>query len=219
MIEEIIKELVDKINLKKYLWIFFILIINIIVIAGILYINNEKEDNYETDNYTSFIESSENNNEIELKNDEKIIVHITGEVNNPGVYELNIDSRISDVIECAGGMTSDANLDKVNLAYKLSDGQKIKIPSIKNEKDENNIIIDEENEIIEDSYSKDKRVNINTALKSELMSISGIGESTAQKIIEYRTDNGRYNTIEDIKNVSGIGDSKYNQIKDYIKVQ
>ena len=64
-----------------------------------------------------------------------------------------------------------------------------------------------------------EKININTASKSELTSLSGIGESTAQKIIDYRSENGNYKSIEDIKKVSGIGDNKYNQIKDYIKVK
>ena len=223
MFEKIVKNLLEKNNLHKTIIIGIVIIINTILIIGIIYIINKKEndiDDYSEDLYIniSIIDNSTDTNEIE-ENTEKIIIYITGEVNNPGVYELDLDSRITDAIEKAGGVTANANLENVNLAYKLSDGQKIKIPSIKDENNGNNIIANDEDVNIQDMNNKNEKININTASKSELTSLSGIGESTAQKIIDYRNENGNYKSIEDIKKVSGIGDSKYNQIKDYIKVK
>ncbi len=223
MFEKIVKNLLEKNNLYKTIIIGIVLIINTLLIIGIIYIINKNEndiDDYSEELYinNSIIDNSTDTNEIE-ENTEKIIIYITGEVNNPGVYELDLDSRITDAIEKAGGITANANLENVNLAYKLSDGQKIKIPSIKDENNGNNIIANDEEVIIQDMNNNTEKININTASKSELTSLSGIGESTAQKIIDYRSENGNYKSIEDIKKVSGIGDNKYNQIKDYIKVK
>lgn len=127
----------------------------------------------------------------------------------------------------AGGSLEDADLAKVNLAYTILDGQKIYIPKIGeliNSQDEfseyislgfgNNDLIDDENGIT----SGGKKVNINTAKQTELETLPGIGPSTAQKIIDYRTKNGKFQSIEDIQNVKGIGDGKFEEIKDIICV-
>lgn len=132
-----------------------------------------------------------------------------------------------EAIEAAGGELEDADLSKVNLAYTLSDGQKIYIPKIGeiiNEESEaieyvtsdfgNNVLIEEDN----NTESGGGKVNINTANQTELETLTGIGPSTAQKIIEYRNQNGKFGTIEDIQNVSGIGDSKFENIKNHICV-
>ena len=144
MFEKIVKNLLEKNNLYKTIIIGIVLIINTLLIIGIIYIINKNEndiDDYSEELYinNSIIDNSTDTNEIE-ENTEKIIIYITGEVNNPGVYELDLDSRITDAIEKAGGITANANLENVNLAYKLSDGQKIKIPSIKDENNGNNIL-------------------------------------------------------------------------------
>ncbi|MCI8832649.1 MAG: hypothetical protein HFJ19_00340 [Clostridia bacterium] len=143
-------------------------------------------------------------------------------VEKEGIVRIREGSRIIDAIEAAGGMSDEINLDMINLAYTLKDGQKIYVPKIsdaervfKEGEDSNIVIVDKGTE--KDSSSSTK-ININTANISQLESISGIGESTANKIIEYREKNGKFKTIEDIKNVSGIGEIKYENIKDYICV-
>ena len=141
--------------------------------------------------------------------DDSIKVHITGEINNPGLIELTSGDRILDAIEKAGGVTDMADTSKVNLAYILSDGEKIYIPSINDEDDV---------EFIEGSTTNSK-VNINTATLEQLQTLNGVGESIAQSIIAYREENGKFSSIEEIKNVSGIGDSKFEKIKDYITVK
>lgn len=151
--------------------------------------------------------------------DEEIIVHITGEVANEGIIKIKKDSRLADVIEEAGGTTEEADLSKVNLAYQIKDGQKIYIPNI-NDKEIQEYITEEAGDsiIIEQKESKSK-VNINTATQTELETLSGIGPSTALKIINYREENGKFKKIEDIKNVPGIGESKFENIKEEICIK
>lgn len=151
---------------------------------------------------------------------EKIKVHITGEVIEEGIVLLNEGDRIEDAIYKAGGLTKDADLSKVNLAYELQDAQKVYIPSLNEEVEE---YIDESagESVIEDEGVSGKRggkVNLNTATTEELQTISGIGKSTADKIISYRNLNGKFKSIEDLKNVSGIGEKKFEDIKNYITV-
>ena len=151
-----------------------------------------------------------------------IFIDIGGEVINPGLYELNEKARVNDAIIAAGGTTDKADLTEINLAYVLSDALKITIPKKEEGQKENS----KKNASISSSLMTPKAdvsqvsglVNINTATKNQLKNLEGIGDSTAQKIIDYRTQNGQFNKIEDIKKVSGIGESKYQQIKDNISV-
>lgn len=151
--------------------------------------------------------------------DEEIIVHIIGEVANEGIIKIKKDSRLVDVIEKAGGTTEEADLSKVNLAYQVKDGQKIYIPNI-NDKEIQEYITEEPGDsiIIEGKENKSK-VNINTATQTELETLSGIGPSTAVKIINYRKENGEFKQIEDIKNIPGIGEAKFENIKEEICVK
>lgn len=150
--------------------------------------------------------------------EEEIIVHITGAVNNPGIVRTKEGARIADIIELAGGELESADTSEINLAYKVQDGEKIYIPT-KGENKENLIYITTEAGNNPISKSEDnKKVNINTASQEELDTLQGIGPSTATKIIEYREKNGKFKTIEEIKNVTGIGDSKFEAIKENISV-
>lgn len=187
-----------------------IVIFAIIVIAVAIVIMKNRTD--ETNNYNLSYENvvaTVDNAETEEIKDETIKVHVTGEVNNPGLIELNSGDRISDAIAKSGGTTSLADLSKVNLAYILSDGEKIYIPSLNDEEDVQYIV----------SSAGISKVNINTATSEQLQTLSGVGESTALSIIDYREKNGKFSSIEDIKNVSGIGDSKFEKIKDSICVK
>ena len=164
------------------------------------------------------IEQIIENDETEIT-EENIKVYITGEVQKEGVIELEIGSRIADAIEMAGGLTEYANIKNVNLAYELQDGQKIYIPN-KNEKDVENIeIIDDGSDGIVNNEEKGQTININNADVNELQNLPGVGESTAQAIIRYREENGKFKRVEDLKQVSGIGDSKYAMIKDNVKIK
>ena len=135
-------------------------------------------------------------------------------------------SRIEDAIESAGGLTENADITKVNLAYVVEDGTKIKIPSASEEDIGDEDIIDSksgDNIIIEEnavpSNNSPQTININKATEKEFETLPGIGPSLASKIIEYRNQNGKFESIEDIKNVNGIGDNKYEKIKDLITVK
>lgn len=179
-----------------------------ILILGIFYFskstnkNNEYEDIYIEENH--IIEESKE--EIDT-----IKIHIAGEIINEGIYEINVGSRIDDAIKIAGGIKENADLTNINLAYELSDGEKIYIPSIFDDEIEYNLNSDNTN--------LSGKININKANAEELQKISGIGESLANKIISYRKENGKFSNIEELRNVSGIGDKKYESIKEYIVVK
>lgn len=192
-----------------------IVVMAIIVITTIgLYIyKTSKEEEYMY--YEESIEANEITNEENVIQEETITVHITGEIKYPGVVVLKNGDRIVDAIEAAGGETENADLDRVNLAYVLNDGDKIYIPN-KNEEEEKGNIITTENEI---GQEKKITININTATLEELIKLPGIGEATANKIIEYRKQNGKFQNIEELKNVPGIGNSKYETLKEMIRAK
>ena len=136
----------------------------------------------------------------------KYFVQVSGAVNSPGVYELSGEPRIFHAILMAGGLREDAEVSNLNQAEKISDGQKI-------------VIKTRDEAAMEAATSADDgKVNINTADAKTLMTLPGIGESKANSIIKYRESKGSFNSIEDIKNISGIKDGVYNKIADSIKV-
>ena len=217
----------QNINLKNKI----IIAVGAIIIAitvGIYFYRTTK-DNSEIeiteDNLTTNT-AVENNNEIVEEENNTIVVHITGEVNYPGVVVLKEGARVVDAIEAGGGETDEANLSSLNLAYMLSDGEKIYVPNkeeTSQESQEREYITSakdnsEQSENGAKSTGTNFKININTAKQEELTQITGIGESTAKKIIEYRTQNGKFKSIEDIKNIPGIGDSKFNAMKEEITV-
>ena len=152
-----------------------------------------------------------------------IYVDIGGEVKKPMLAELPEGSRVDDAIKAAGGLTDKADLTDINRAAFVEDGEKIYIPAIIDEDDmtyaSGEYLTSDALGIVDrsSSYSGGK-VNINTAGSDELQTLTGIGPVTAQKIIDYRTENGRFSSIEDIKNVSGIGDKTFEKFKDDIRV-
>lgn len=206
-------------NKKQKIIVVVLIIIMCIVIGYYIISKTEKYDYSDIEKISNIIEEDQEVDDNIIEN--KIVIHITGEVEEEGVIELEKGARISDAIEEAGGTTEEADLSNVNLAYSLSDGQKVKIPNI-NEKDEEMIVVEEktgDNIIIEGNKSKEEKININKAAQTEIETLPGIGPSTALKIINYRNEHGKFKNIEDIKNVSGIGDSKFENIKEYICVE
>lgn len=162
------------------------------------------------------VKELEDNKEQEISEDTIIMVHISGQVYNPGIVELKIGERLKDAIEYSGGLKKEADIDKINLAKKLSDEDKIYIPKV-GEETEN--IQDMSIENFQDTKAEGTgKVNINNCTKELLISLPGIGEVTSEKIINYRNEN-KFNTIEDIKKVSGIGEKKFDEIKDLIIVK
>lgn len=218
-------------NNKK---IFYIAIISLIVFIFI-YIFYFKKEEVEIISDEERIENSVNENntkEEKIKENNKIIVYITGSVNKEGIIELDEGSRITDAIEKAEGLKENADISSINLAYILSDGIKIYIPNIE-EKNQNNLLkendqtqnyIKQESGVStinnqENNNKLNEKININNADIKTLENLPGIGESTARKIIDYREKNGKYNSIEELQKVNGIGKNKYEKIKDLIVIK
>ena len=214
---------------KKQKIVFTIIIIAILSIVFIYIVKNtyEAENNEELllNNDINEIAKTQEEEKIGIINTkEKVVVHVIGEVNNPGVITLDDGSRIIDAINLAGGKTEEADLSKINLAYVIEDGTQIYIPRINENLNEVELISSDAGKgviINSESIEREKvetKVNINTANKEKLMTLPGVGETTAQKIVEYREQNGKFKKIEELQNVNGIGESKYNSLKDKIIV-
>lgn len=146
---------------------------------------------------------------------QEVVVDIKGEIDSPGVYQLKEGSRIIDVIEKAGGLLTEADTTSVNFAQLVTDQMVIYIPK---EGEESLFNQANMNEIQESSSQVEKQIDLNKAEKDSLMSLNGIGSSKADSIIAYREEYGFFQTIEEIKNVSGIGDATFEKLKDAITV-
>lgn len=215
-------------NKKKILVAGAICVIIVIGVATYFFMKNEQEEFIDFEDYETNVENIEKvvQNEI-VEEKAKIVVHISGQILNPGVISLDEGARLIDAINLSGGLTSKADISKVNLAYVLEDAQKIYIPSI-DDKDEtiyiskesgNTGIVTSGNGQVTTKKEEKLMVNINTANEEQLEQLPGIGTSIATRIVNYRKENGKFNSIEDIKNVSGIGEAKFNNIKSYICVK
>ncbi len=217
--------------MQKYKPVIVLSIIIIILITLNLYMlwllnTNESEEE------EPIIETKEEKKEPKL-----LKVDIKGEVEHPGLYEVNENSRVMDIIEKAGGLTKNADTSVINLSKKVKDEMVILVYSKREvqklkEKAETTItcpsvndacVTDEvEKPLIEskqttkDTKTTNGKVSINKATIEELQTLSGIGEAKAKAIIEYRLKEGEFKTIEDIKNVNGIGDAAFEKIKDNI---
>jgi len=202
---------------KKQKLIFFIIIsiMLLVIIYSTLYKNNFSFTYKENSMVINSLLTNDTNNISNQNNPEytTIVVYICGAVKESKVITLKENSRICDAIDAVGGLTNEADLTNINLAYILEDGEKIYIPK-KGEEIQNSEITSYTN-----SSNSSNKININKASQTELETIPGIGPSTALKIINYRKENGKFFKIDDIKNVSGIGDSKFNNIKNYITVK
>lgn len=149
-----------------------------------------------------------------------IYVHVCGSVKHPGVYATDVDSRVVDALELAGGLTKDAAGDYLNQAQRITDGQRVYVPA-KSELDSLTIddyVIGGEAASLEESKDA-SLININSADANQLMTLPGIGQSKANSIIEYRNVNGTFKTIEDLMNVPGIKEGSFHQISDKITVK
>ena len=150
-----------------------------------------------------------------------IVAYICGAVAQPGVYDLEAGARVADLLKRAGGATTKADLSAVNLAAKLSDGQQVVVPKrgAVAAVAASGSAAGSAGTGATGGGSATAIVNLNTATSDELDALQGVGPATAQKIIDYRTTNGPFKTIEELKNVSGIGDAKFAALKPYVTVQ
>ena len=218
-------------------------IIGMFVIAGLsfVYIRNTNKELKESEVYDLEVEEKKTNN-LEIEDAIKYItVDIKGEVKSPGVYKIEEGKRVVDAINASDGLTKKAVTKYINLSKVLKDEDVIiinniseleKIEDKKNIEEikinnksnisvkESDVITNDKSDIVKESDSnKNTIVNINTCTLEELLSINGIGESKAKSIIEYRENVGLFTSKEDIMKVSGIGNSLYDKIKDYITTE
>lgn len=218
-------------------------IISMFVIAGLsfVYISNTNKELKKSEVYDLEVEEKKTNN-LEIEEAIKYItVDIKGEVKSPGVYKIEEGKRVVDAINASGGLTKKAVTKYINLSKVLKDEDVIiinnisEIEKIEDKKNieeikinnksnisvkESDVITNDKNDIVKESDSnKNTIVNINTCTLEELLSINGIGESKAKSIIEYRENVGLFTSKEDIMKVSGIGNSLYDKIKDYITTE
>ncbi|SNS34517.1 competence protein ComEA [Anaerovirgula multivorans] len=204
-------------NKHKTIMIVFILLLLLFTVYNnyvrerkTVYILSELNEGNENNELTSI----EDMNNIKYTN-KKIMVHVEGEVVNPGIYTLSEEARVFDAIEAAGGLKDTADRRKTNLAKKVIDEEFIYI-SAEGDEEFQNIQLGSNTFVYSDNGGL---ININKASKSELEGLPGIGTTLADRIIEHRNQMGTFNSIEDIQNVSGIGEKKYADIKDRITVK
>lgn len=197
------------------------LIPSILVISGLLfyfYFSNS-DSSHPQEELIETIQPIEEINLIESAEEavqQQVFVDIKGAVMYPGVYELQSDQRIIDAVQLAGGYMENADTQYVNHAQKVQDEMVIYIP-IKGEQlgdVSTNLLM-----LPTESQNKEQKININLADVETLTTLPGIGPSKAQSILSYREENGRFSTIDDLRNVSGIGDKTFEKLKDSITVK
>ena len=235
----------------KIITIIILILLSIGLITIKIYLNNNSTKNIKESKIEEIIikDDEELDKKEEIPLIENIFVDIRGAVVNPGVYEIENDKKVIDVVNKAGGLTEKADTSMINLAKQLTNEMVIIIytkeevekytnqeeiikivekecicPKVENNacfnNNENNSLIEEnnkENEVVEENKQNDK-INLNTANLEELQTLSGIGESKAKAIIEYRNEHKKFNNIEELKQVSGIGDALYEKIKNNITI-
>ncbi|CEN88495.1 helix-hairpin-helix domain-containing protein [Paraclostridium sordellii] len=193
------------------------------------YIVSQAEDKKEINKNFEPVQKDEdlnmdNSEKINTVN-KKITIFISGEVKSPGVVELYSEDRLMDGVKKCGGVTDEADMNRINLAMKISDEGHYIIPKIgeeiENVKDKGKETVNQTQNLNDNKSEQNKennKININNASLIELDSLPGVGEVTAQKIIDYREENTKFKSIEEIKNVKGIGENKFNNLKDYISI-
>lgn len=212
---------------NKRMIIFSIIVF---LLLGVLYYNQNisREKAFNSDNNLRLLKTETAVENLSpdskaTKDELEIIVHLAGAVKNAGVYKLNKKDRLVDLIKAAGGLKENADLKQINLAEKLFDGQKLIIPELAEQIDQNSTAADQlfekggENLLNKNfSSSSSNLVNINQADQTELEKLSGIGPAKAAAIIKYREENSYFSQKEDLLKISGIGDKTLENIKDEI---
>ena len=193
-----------------------ILVISIIGLKLFLSKNAAKVDQFEevvlTDTTDLIAETEKENNDVV-----KMYVDIKGAVKLPGMYEVTSDMRVLNVIDMAGGLKETADDSQVNFSQRIEDQMVIYIP-VEGEELSETVIARTNSNTANISKDEDGKINLNQATKEELMTLSGVGEKKAEKIIEYREENGSFKTIEDLKNVNGFGEKSFESLEKYISI-
>ena len=213
---------------KKQIIIISIILILLSISGYFIYINIPKKEEIKISK-----EEPIKNTKPEKVEEKKYKVDIKGQINNPGIYEVVISSRVIDVINLAGGLTVNADTSVINLSKKVIDEMVIivyskeEVTNFKKTKEieqqvQNQCVQKDENSLKNDACISSNnnistnKISINNATKEELMTLPGIGESKAKDIIDYRTKNGPFKKLEDLKNIPGIGENVYNNLKENI---
>ncbi len=204
-------------KLARFKWVDGLLILGIVlVVAGIGM--NFKSSFWEKAEVKLVTKNVSVTPTIDIQSNNKVTIDVGGEVINPGVYSLDKEARVNEALAAAGGLSAEADRDWVeknlNKAEKLVDGQKIYIPNVGEVLGDRVVGRDVLQNV--STNSDNKIVRLNTATAEQLDTLSGIGPSIAQKIIDYRTKNGGFKNIEELKLVSGIGDKLFEKIKDNV---
>ncbi|EFR96885.1 competence protein ComEA [Listeria ivanovii] len=191
----------------------YILIIVAVIFAGLVYLcMPDKETEEVTTNAATIAEVKADTEQV---NESKYVyIDIKGAVRSPGVYKLPLDARVQDVVKTAGGLTEEAESSKLNLAEKLKDEMSIYVYKKGEQGSETSTSRSEQA-----GEKTEEKININTASTSNLQTVPGIGESKATAIIEYREKEGLFQTIEDLQNVTGIGEKTIEKLKEYLDVK
>ncbi|WP_078390926.1 helix-hairpin-helix domain-containing protein [Shouchella patagoniensis] len=196
---------------RKPIFIYSGIAVVIIILLSVYLLTTQPDNENELLEEPDWIAQEKREEAAEVESDTHIVVDVKGAVAVPGVYELTNESRIHEVIHLAGGFLDEADRDSVNLALRVSDEMVLYIP-YEGEEQEINLLV-------HNGEIASALVNLNTATESELQTLQGVGPAKAAAIIQYREENGLFNTIEEITNVSGIGDKSFDSLKDMISVQ
>lgn len=228
---------------EKIIGALSILILSIIFLVAGYIINHNKEEEYkevfldeqqyfqsqnskgngENEN-TENKDSNKDSNKKDSENQEningsKIVVDIKGAVKAPKEYELKAGSRVRDLIEIAGGLTPEADEEKIYFSKILEDEQCIKIYKIGEEVLDSEIEVEEQQEKGTGAVDSKGKININKATVDELMTIPGIGQVKAQSIVDYRNENGKFNSVDELTNITGIGVKTLEKLRDKVDIK
>lgn len=190
----------------------------IAIVAGAAYAYARSLPKSAPESVASPIPTAEATGSLEPGSSAAVFVHVAGAVNRPGVYELPAGARVIDGVDAAGGARPDADLSSINLARALTDGERVYIPRRGEVPPASVAPPDPSGGGGGGSSNVSGKVNINTASVSELEQLPGIGEVIAQRIVDYRTQHGPYKTVRDLLKVEGIGEKKFESIKDHVTV-
>jgi competence protein ComEA len=213
-------KLISLLAIVALVLLFLALLLNSLAPRSELIYANAQEETQNGEAFVEKVDSGEDAVDSEGANDSTqdandcICVYVCGAVANPGVYYLESGSRVVDSIDAAGGCTEDANCDQLNLALPLEENERIYVPSANADQEVN--ATSGAAAGTGTAAIAGGKIDINSASASELVNLNGIGEALANRIIDYRCANGKFADIEDLKNVSGIGDKKFESIKDDI---
>lgn len=230
--------------MKDYTGLKKVILISIVVVAigvssiyGIIYYKKQEKESFEiNESLNSTTIKKTTKKEKNQNSASNLVVDIKGEVKNPGIYKVDKNTRVIDVITMAGGLNEEADTSIINLSKKITDEMVIIVYSKQEvidfvetrKKEETKLEICNDGEVVNGACIKQDmtsgentmngKININTARVEELQTLPGIGEAKAKNIINYREKNGNFTNIEGILEVEGIGNSIYDQIKNYITI-